>query len=58
MQPGDEAMMKIHKILFIGIPLNFKCSVISPKLQEMEDGILICSKKNTLLPVEPREMKM
>ena len=31
--PGDEAMMKIHKKLFIGIPLNVTFSFISPKLQ-------------------------
>ena len=31
--PGDEAMMKIHKKLFIGISLNVTFSFISQKLQ-------------------------
>ena len=31
--PGDEAMMKYIKKLFIGIPINFTFSAISPKLQ-------------------------
>ena len=29
--PGDEAIMKIHKKLFSGIPFNFTLFVISPK---------------------------
>ena len=33
MQPGDEAMMKIHKKLFIGIPLNVTFSSYLQKLQ-------------------------
>ena len=31
--PGDEAIMKIHKKLFSGIPFNFTLFVISPKLR-------------------------
>ena len=31
--PGDEAIMKIHKKLFSGIPFNFTLFVVSPKLQ-------------------------
>ena len=33
--PGDEAIMKIHKKLFSGIPINFTFVVISPKLQRI-----------------------
>ena len=33
--PGDEAIMKIHKKLFSGIPFNFTLFVISPKLQRI-----------------------
>ena len=33
--PGDEAIMKIHKKLFSGIPINFTLLVISPKLQRI-----------------------
>ena len=33
--PGDEAIMKIHKKLFSGIPINFTLFVISPKLQRI-----------------------
>ena len=33
--PGDEAVMKIHKKLFSGIPINFMLFVISPKLQRI-----------------------
>ena len=33
--PGDEAIMKIHKKLFSGIPINFMFFVISPKLQRI-----------------------
>ena len=33
--PGDEAIMKIHKKLFSGIPINFTFFVISPKLQRI-----------------------
>ena len=33
--PGDEAIMKIHKTLFSGIPFNFTIFVISPKLQKI-----------------------
>ena len=33
--PGDEAVMKIHKKLFSGIPINFTLFVISPKLQRI-----------------------
>ena len=32
---GDEAVMKIHKKLFSGIPFNFTYFVISPKLQRI-----------------------
>ena len=32
---GDEAIMKIHKKLFSGIPINFTLFVISPKLQRI-----------------------
>ena len=35
MNPGDEAIMKIHKKLFSGIPFNFTLFVISPKLQRI-----------------------
>ena len=31
--PRDEAIMKIHKKLFSGIPMIFTLFVISPKLQ-------------------------
>ena len=31
--PGDEAIMKIQKKLFSGIPINFTFFVITPKLQ-------------------------
>ena len=31
--PGDEAIMKIQKKLFSGIPINFTFFVISSKLQ-------------------------
>ena len=33
--PGDEAVMKIHKKLFPGIPFNFTLFVVSPKLQRI-----------------------
>ena len=33
--PGDEAIMKIHKKLFSGIPFNFTLFVISAKLQRI-----------------------
>ena len=33
--PGDEAVMKIHKKLFSGIPINFTIFGISPKLQRI-----------------------
>ena len=33
--PGDEAIMKIHKKLFSGIPINCTFFVISPKLQRI-----------------------
>ena len=33
--PGDEAIMKIHKKLVSGIPINFTFFVISPKLQRI-----------------------
>ena len=33
--PGDEAIMKIHKKLFSGIPIKFTFFVISPKLQRI-----------------------
>ena len=33
--PGDEAIMKIHKKLFSGIPINFTFFVISPKLHRI-----------------------
>ena len=33
--PGDEAIMKIHKKLFSGIPINFTFFVISSKLQRI-----------------------
>ena len=33
--PGDEAVMKIHKKLFSGIPFNFAFCVVSPKLQRI-----------------------
>ena len=33
--PGDEAIMKIHKKLFSGIPFNLTLFVISPKLQRI-----------------------
>ena len=33
--PGGEAIMKIHKKLFSGIPFNFTLFVISPKLQRI-----------------------
>ena len=32
---GDEAVMKIHKKLFSGIPFNFTLFVMSPKLQRI-----------------------
>ena len=32
---GDEAIVKIHKKLFSGIPINFTFFVISPKLQRI-----------------------
>ena len=38
--PGDEAIMKMHKKLFPGIPIYFTLFVISPKLQEFEAEIL------------------
>ena len=37
--PGDEAIMKIHKKLFSGIPFNFTLFVIS-KTKEFEAEIL------------------
>ena len=33
--PGDKAIMKIHKKLFSGIPINFTLLVRSPKLQRI-----------------------
>ena len=33
--PGDEAILKILKKLFSGIPINFTLFVISPKLQRI-----------------------
>ena len=35
MHPRDEAVMKIHKKLFSGIPINFTIFGISPKLQRI-----------------------
>ena len=35
MHPGDEAIMKIHKKLFSGIPINFTFFVVFPKLQRI-----------------------
>ena len=35
MHPWGEAIMKIHKKLFSGIPFNFTLFVISPKLQRI-----------------------
>ena len=40
MQPWDEAIMKIHKKLFSGIPINFTFFVISPNYKEFEAEIL------------------
>ena len=37
--PGDEAIMKIHKKLFSGIPSNFTFFVISPNYKEFEAEI-------------------
>ena len=31
--PGDEAMLRIHTNLFIGMPVNFTFSTIFPKVQ-------------------------
>ena len=31
--PGDEAMIKVHTKLFVGVPLNFTFSVMYLKLQ-------------------------
>ena len=33
--PGDEAIMKIHKQSFSGIPFNFTLFIVSPKLQRI-----------------------
>ena len=33
--PGDEAVMKIRKKLFSGVPFNSTLFVISPKLQRI-----------------------
>ena len=60
--PGDEAIMKIHKKLFSGIPFNFTFFVVSPNYEEFEAEILDLQIekyelsfdiKNVLLPVEP-----
>ena len=37
--PGDEAIMKIHKKLFSGIPINFTFYVISPKVINYSTGL-------------------
>ena len=65
---GIEAIMKIHKKLFSGIPFNFTLFVISPKLQRIwswnfgfairKIGFSFGIKKNVLLPVEPWGMRM
>ena len=37
--PGDEAIMKIHKKLFSGIPINFTFFVISLNYKEFKEGV-------------------
>ena len=66
--PGDEAIMKIHKKLFSGIPFNFTLFVISPKLQSIWSWNFRYAigniwafhliSKNILPPVEPWGMRM
>ena len=65
---GMRPIMKIHKKLFSGIPINFTFVVRSPKLQRIwswnfgfatrKIWAFIWYQKNVLLPVEPRGMRM
>ena len=66
--PGDEAIMKIHKKLFSGIPINFTLFLLYlQNYKEFEAEILDLQSekygpsfgiKKILLPVEPWGMRM